>query len=109
MVIDTMGRLYSCPTFVGRDGFEIGSIYKESFNVLAEEFVKQETLPDCLHCAYFPVCGSGCRYGAQVKLGDWRYVLCEKENLAVNTAEMVKLRAERIFEGGSRRRSYGES
>lgn len=97
IVIDPIGRLYSCPTFVGRDSFDIGSIFKESLNQLAKEFVNQETLPDCLHCAYFPVCGSGCRYGAQVKLGDWRHVLCEKENLSVNTAEMFKLRAERMF------------
>jgi len=89
LVIDPMGCIYTCPAFVGREGFEVGAIEEE--NLTCDENLKPRKMPqECLNCKFFPICGGGCRYGAHLEYGDCRRILCDKDYFEKLTSKAIK-------------------
>ncbi len=66
-VVDPKGDLYPCESAIGRTSAVIGSIFLTTASSKKEEayeFFRQYSPldhPKCSTCAYFPVCGGGCR------------------------------------------------
>jgi len=89
LVIDPMGRIYTCPAFVGREGFEVGTIEDE--NLIYDENLMPRQMPqECLDCKFFPICGGGCRYGAYLEHGDSQRILCDKDYFEKLTSKAIK-------------------
>ena len=89
LVIDPLGRIYTCPAFVGREGFEVGAIEDEDLTY--DENLKPRQVPqECLNCKFFPICGGGCRYGAYLEYGDSRRILCDKDYFEKLTNKAIK-------------------
>ena len=95
MVIDPEGKLYTCPAFVGREGFVVGDISSQELNEQHRQFLNHPLEMECFTCAYFPVCGGGCRYSAYVRAGDWRNTVCPKDELEEYIPELIKLQHKR--------------
>jgi uncharacterized protein len=90
-VIDPIGRIYTCPAFVGREGFQAGDIYHQEFFDKHEEFTNMEPPDDCFRCAYMVVCGGGCKHFSYTKYGDMTRNVCEKDYLQKITEETLKM------------------
>ena len=91
VVIDPLGRLYTCPAFVGREGFQTGDVYHQDLSDKHEDFMGMEAPDDCFKCAYMPMCGGGCKHLAYTKYGDLERTVCEKGYLQKVTAELLKM------------------
>ncbi len=90
-VIDPIGRIYTCPAFVGREGFQTGDIYHQELFSKHEEFMSMEPPDDCFRCAYMLICGGGCKHLAYTKYGDMTRNVCDKDYLQKVTAELLKM------------------
>lgn len=99
LVIDPLGKIYTCPAFVGRDGFCVGDINSDQLNQRHSFFVNQELKTECLKCVYLPLCGGGCRYAAYVKYGDCSRRICDRDYYQKLSEELLKLRYEE-YKGG---------
>lgn len=66
-VVDPKGDLYPCPSAIGRSSASIGSIFSIPIygpTKDTQRFFKEYSPldhPKCSGCAYFPICGGGCR------------------------------------------------
>lgn len=84
-VVDPMGVLYRCPAFVGRAGFECGAV------ATGEKPSEDPQLwRRCSSCAYVPLCGDGCIFGAYLRYGDPYRLNCDKEAMEYMVAEALK-------------------
>lgn len=90
VVIDPLGRIYTCPAFVGREGFQVGDIGHEELFDKHQELMNIPIPDKCFECAYMPMCGGGCRHFSHSKYGDIGHVACEKEYIANATSETLK-------------------
>ena len=67
ITLDPSGKIYTCPTFIGRDKkYEAGHISGEIGGidlVLKEQYVRSE---QCLSCRYLPICAD-CRAEASTR------------------------------------------
>lgn len=76
-VVNYDGAIYKCPTFIGRKGFEIGTLrdgvsdYRDTYRL---DIWKDG---QCLDCEYLPICFGGCRYMSFVREGEIR-IDCKK-------------------------------
>jgi len=91
LVIDPEGKIYTCPAFVGREEFAIGSLEGQELSNKHQEMVHQPPLANCLSCAYFPMCSGGCPYDAYVKTGDYYAPVCHKETLEQWVKSLIQL------------------
>jgi uncharacterized protein len=91
VVMDPLGRIYTCPAFVGREGFQAGDIYHQELFARHREFMSMEVPDDCFNCAYMPMCGGGCRHVAYMRYGDLSRTVCERDYLQKVTAESLKM------------------
>jgi uncharacterized protein len=91
VVIDPLGRLYTCPAFVGREGFQVGSIDRIELSDRHREFMSLPVSEECFKCAYMPICSGGCKHMAYTRHGDLRATVCEKDYLRKVTAETLKM------------------
>ncbi len=70
ITLDPSGKIYTCPTFIGRDQkYEAGHISGEIGGidlVLKEQYVRSE---QCLSCRYLPICAD-CRADALYQTGE---------------------------------------
>lgn len=70
ITLDPSGKIYTCPTFIGRDKkYEAGHISGEIGGidlVLKEQYVRSE---QCLSCSYLPICAD-CRADALYQTGE---------------------------------------
>ena len=70
ITLDPSGKIYTCPTFIGRDKkYEAGHISGEVDGidlVLKEQYVRSE---QCLSCRYLPICAD-CRADALYQTGE---------------------------------------
>ena len=70
ITLDPSGKIYTCPTFIGRDKkYEAGHISGEIGGidlVLKEQYVRSE---QCLSCRYLPICAD-CRADALYQTGE---------------------------------------
>lgn len=92
-VLDTDGGIYTCPAFLGIDGYRTGSIYELnsmdyqnniSYN-LSFEFADK-----CKNCPYIPICTGGCRYNALVEQNDITAVSCQREYFSYSLPLLLK-------------------
>ena len=77
-VVNYDGVLYKCPTFIGRDGYEIGDLKKgvrETGDIYRPGIWNNETCPEC---EYLPVCFGGCRYMTFIQDGSLDRIDCQK-------------------------------
>ena len=91
VVIDPLGRIYTCPAFVGREGFQTGDIYHQELFDKHREFMSMEVPNDCFKCAYMPICGGGCKHLAYTRYSDLGRTVCERDYLQKVTAELLKM------------------
>jgi len=91
VVIDPLGRIYTCPAFVGREGFQAGDIYNQDLFDKHKEFMSMESPDECFECAYMPMCGGGCKHVAYIKHGDLSRTMCDQDYLQRATAEALKM------------------
>jgi uncharacterized protein len=86
-VVDPEGKLFKCPALVGHRDFQVGS--------LAEGFIGTPASPDlwrrCLECAYLPLCGDGCLYGAYLRFGDPMRLNCQRDHVEYTVRENLKM------------------
>ena len=91
VVIDPLGGIYTCPAFVGREGFQAGDIDHGELTHRHREFMDMPIPDDCFECAYMPVCGGGCRHLAYTKYGDISQTTCEKDYIQRAMMESLKM------------------
>jgi len=89
--IDPHGRIYTCPAFVGREGFQAGDIHHQELYDKHREFMNIEPPDECFRCAYMLICGGGCKHLAYTRYGDMTKNVCEKEYLQKVTEESLKM------------------
>ncbi len=92
VVIDPLGHVYTCPAFVGREGFQAGDISHAELSQRHREFMDMPIPDACFECAYMPVCGGGCKHLAYAKFGDISQTTCEKDYIQRATMESLKMR-----------------
>jgi uncharacterized protein len=85
--IDPLGKIYKCPALVGRSEFEVGDI--RTGEIAGQN--PPELWKRCLGCAYLPLCGEGCLFGALLRFGDPYRLNCQKEYLEYLVRENLKL------------------
>jgi uncharacterized protein len=88
LVIDPDGKLYTCPTFLGMDEYQTGSIKNGNTGLhkLADFALNEE----CLECLYVPFCTGGCRYNAHAEQGDIRAIDCQKDMFSYSLPHLLK-------------------
>jgi uncharacterized protein len=91
-VIDPLGRIYTCPAFVGREGFQAGDMSHGDLSDKHREFMSMSVPDECWKCAYMPMCGGGCKHFAYTKYGDISVTTCEKDYVQKAVAETLKMR-----------------
>ncbi len=79
--IDSLGKIYKCPGFVGREEFVIGDINKDLLSHKNTQFMTTDLWRECGDCAYVPICAGGCRVSAHILTGDFKQKVCEKRYL----------------------------
>jgi uncharacterized protein len=81
LVVNIDGAIYKCPAFVGREGFAVGDLQRDI--VYAGEAYNMDVWkkPDCLDCAYLPLCFGGCRFLEFLRAGKIDDVDCWKSFL----------------------------
>jgi uncharacterized protein len=62
LVVNVDGTLYKCPAFVGREGFSVGDVWRGVVDGGAAYGPDVWKKPECLNCAYLPLCFGGCRF-----------------------------------------------
>jgi uncharacterized protein len=107
VVIDPIGRIYTCPAFVGREGFQAGDIHHQELFDRHEELMSMEPPDECFRCAYMIICGGGCKHLAYTRYNDMGKNVCDKEFLKDVTEESLKMfvlsqRGANGSEGGQR-------
>ena len=88
--LEPSGKLYTCPTFIGRDAkYEAGSIF-EGFGgidtVLKESYQRSEK---CLSCRYLPICAD-CRAEALHQKGEITDANPKEEEYDLIVPELIK-------------------
>lgn len=94
-VIDPIGRLYTCPAFLGLKEYQVGDI--SEYDKASVNFVLKE---ECLKCLYVPICTGGCRFSALVEQNDIQAADCRKEIFSYSIPQLLKthydLRSENV-------------
>jgi uncharacterized protein len=86
-IIDPHGDLYRCGGFAGRKEFRHGNIRAEE----KDRFLGSEQWRRCIECAYAPLCGDGCPFGAYIRFGDAMALNCAKPVMEELVRESLKL------------------
>ena len=84
--VDPKGMLYRCPAFVGHPEFAVGDIRGGETTTLTE----LDLWKRCADCAYIPLCGDGCMYGAYLRFGDPTRLNCQREYVEYVVRENLK-------------------
>ena len=97
--LEPSGKLYTCPTFIGRDAkYEAGSIF-EGFGgidtVLREQYTRSEK---CLSCRYLPICAD-CRADALHQTGEITEANPKEEEYDLIMPELIKAHYRAAVEG----------
>jgi uncharacterized protein len=91
LVIDPLGRIYTCPAFVGREGFQTGDVYHYELSDKHQGFMNIGISEDCFKCAYMPMCGGGCKHVAYFRYQDLNKTVCEKDYIHNAVVESLKM------------------
>ena len=105
IALDPSGKIYTCPTFIGRDKkYEAGHISGEIGGidlVLKEQYVRSE---QCLSCRYLPICAD-CRADALYQTGE----ITEANSKEEVYDSIVPLLVKAHYESSKTRAIYSES
>lgn len=96
LVFDPFGFIYTCPAFVGREGFEVGDVSHLKLGAQHQAILKSPLLGDCTRCAYFPMCNGGCRYAAYLQTGDYTRIVCDREYYDNITPKLIRFQHEKL-------------
>jgi len=100
-IIDPHGDLYGCGAFAGRKEFCYGNFHGEE----KDRFKGLELWRRCADCAFAPLCGDGCPFGAYLRYGDPLALNCTKESMDYFVRESLKLsylKKKNLIAGGAR-------
>lgn len=81
LVVNIDGAIYKCPAFVGRDGFAVGDLRRGIASAGEAYNMDVWKKPECLECAYLPLCFGGCRFLKFLRSGNIDDVDCWKSFL----------------------------
>ena len=105
ITLDPSGKIYTCPTFIGRDKkYEAGHISGEIGGidlVLKDQYVRSE---QCLSCQYLPICAD-CRADALYQTGE----ITEANSKEEVYDSIVPLLVKAHYESSKTRAIYSES
>lgn len=90
-LIDPLGDLYNCWSFVGRPDLKLGSIYKKELSDLYYEMIGFDLIKDCVDCKYVPICLAGCRNNTLIRSNDLKGKECRSFFKGENGEELLKL------------------
>ncbi len=89
-VVHFDGTLYKCPGFIGKKGFETGSLsdgMKDYSSAYRTGIWKDE---ECLDCEYLPLCFGGCKYMAYIREGSVERKDCKKPYLDASLERLIR-------------------
>lgn len=89
-VVNYDGGVFKCPSFIGRNNFEIGSL-REGVNDYSQSHkLGNWRNGECEKCVYLPLCFGGCRYMSYVRDGNINCVDCQKPYLDAALETLIK-------------------
>jgi uncharacterized protein len=80
-VVNYDGTIYKCPGFIGKKGYEIGSLENGVVNYSDTYHLDLWNNEQCIDCEYLPLCFGGCRYMKLLRDDNLEGVDCKKEYL----------------------------
>lgn len=89
-VVDAVGRLYKCPGFIGREGFEIGDVFHGFWSERKATFDDCQPWRNCVRCPWVPMCGGACVAIGCSKSGVLGEVNCEMPYLTRVSRRFLK-------------------
>lgn len=89
-VVHYDGTLYKCPAFIGKTGFEAGTLESGARDYSKTYHTEHWKNEECSECEYLPLCFGGCRYIAYVREGNIGAVDCRKDYLDERLETLVK-------------------
>jgi uncharacterized protein len=90
LIINYDGRIYKCPSLIGREEFMVGDLINGIRDVTQRQGADCWKNDECLDCAYLPLCFGGCRYMKLVRDGNMDGVDCKKPYLDATLERLVK-------------------
>ncbi len=78
LIVDPQGVFYSCPAFVGREGFSIGNI---DTGIKRNDLILMDAPQVCQSCPFLLVCSGSCRHINYSLYGDINTLHCTKDVL----------------------------
>ncbi len=90
LVINTDGRIYKCPAFIGREGFSVGDLQNGIVASGAAYGLDIWKKPECLDCPYLPLCFGGCRFMKFLRDGDTSGTDCWKTMLDATLEKFIR-------------------
>lgn len=81
IAINYNGTFYKCPAFLGRQGLETGDLWSGITDYSEYHRLDIWKRPECLECAYLPICYGGCRFMKLLRDGKIDGVDCRKPYL----------------------------
>ncbi len=89
-VVNFDGTIYKCPAFIGKKGFETGTLngdLEDKEDRYRRKIWNNET---CRACDYLPLCLGGCRYSMFCRKGKIDGPDCRRNYLDINLERLVK-------------------
>lgn len=90
LVVNYDGTIYKCPAFIGRKGFEVGTLETGVTDASVPYHIGMWKNDQCAECEYLPLCFGGCRYMTLVRDGNIEALDCQKTYLDANLETLVK-------------------
>ncbi len=88
LVVNYDGTIYKCPGFIGKEGYETGTLQSSSLNVSAYKCTWNNE--GCKACEYLPLCYGGCRYMTYIQKGMIDGPDCRKKYFDTSLETIIK-------------------
>ncbi len=89
-VVNYDGAIFKCPSFIGRNNFEIGNLSEGVTDYSQSHKLGIWRNDKCEKCEYLPLCFGGCRYMSYVRDGNIDSVDCQKPYLDAALETLIK-------------------
>ena len=89
-VVNFDGGIYKCPAFIGKRGFEVGSLETGVRNYTASHKLGLWKNQDCAECDYLPLCFGGCRYMTFVRDGNIDTLDCQRAYFDASLETLIR-------------------
>lgn len=89
-VVHYDGTIFKCPSFIGRNNFEIGTLSEGVTDYSESHKLGIWRNGECKKCEYLPLCFGGCRYMSYVRDGNIDIVDCQKPYLDAALETLIK-------------------